>query len=249
MALAYGELVIPRPTGVAHDDTKALLVSSFGKFQAVCAEKLAQERLNRHQSSRVCRHKYGGVNQAMMRTLRGQEVFAEFAIKAGDSYIVQSRAMLAEVNVRWSHYYDKPQLEPTPWWIPKIEAKHLSATIAHMHTAICPVVVNAWLRHYDTCRFGWHYRGKIAHDSTFQLRTGIAQGCSLSVLAFQGFQAMQLPLVLRLNAMFPSVRICVCADHVTLWCADRLVLEQALAELLAYFIYRSVGIDLSDQKS
>eukprot|EP00971_Amphidinium_carterae_P092267 1826901-Amphidinium_carterae.1 len=60
-----------------------------------------------------------------------------------------------------------------------------------LRVGMCPVVVNAWLSHYQACRFRWRYRGKIVHDSTFQLRTGIAQGCSLSVLAFQ---AIQLPL-------------------------------------------------------
>eukprot|EP00971_Amphidinium_carterae_P229122 4544818-Amphidinium_carterae.4 len=84
-----------------------------------------------------------------------------------------------------------------------------------LRVGMCPVVVNAWLRHYDACHFRWRCRGKIVHDTTFQLRTGIAQGRSLSVLAFQ---AMQLPLVLRLNAMFPSVHICVYVDDVTLWC-------------------------------
>ena len=88
------------------------------------------------------------------------------------------------------------------------------------------------------------FAGKIVGPAPFRMRSGIHQGCSVSVL---GFNALLLPLCFRLQKVHPSIKAVIYADDITITAGSEVLLHQAAREAESYL--QSIGINLNPGKT
>ena len=93
------------------------------------------------------------------------------------------------------------------------------------------------------CEKGYtHFKllGSICEKNGHKLCRGIHQGCPLSVMCYN---ALVLPLIMRLSTVCPTVNITVCADDLILWSESKAALESALREVSIYMDHSLITLN------
>eukprot|EP00971_Amphidinium_carterae_P260726 5172562-Amphidinium_carterae.1 len=122
-----------------------VLQASLEKYEKTYNEWIRHERTGRQQRFRIKLHQHGCVNQSVTKILRGQRVFADFAVKKGDDWLIRPHDILDEVDRKWAPYYSKTPQRASEWWKNKytsglvwrecdcgrLDATHLQGVLAH----------------------------------------------------------------------------------------------------------------------